>query len=114
MFAPSMFVDKSPMEQSYRRIWEEIADAIRPYVSSDAFQRWFAAIDLVQADETTLTFQVPNTIYQLWIESNYLGHVEAATMAVLGSPRILKFQVAENGKVEVAPEPRLETVVEPL
>jgi chromosomal replication initiator protein len=102
------------MEHSYRRIWEEIADGIRPFVSADAFQRWFAGIDLVQADEASLTFQVPNTIYQLWIESNYLGHVEAATMSVLGSPRILKFQVAENGKVDVAPEARHETVIEPL
>jgi chromosomal replication initiator protein len=108
-----MLVDKSLMEQSYRRIWEEIADGIRPYVSPDAFERWFAGIELVQADESSLTLQVPNTIYQLWIESNYLHHVEAATMAVLGSPRSLKFRVAESGKPEVVPESRLEPVSEP-
>jgi chromosomal replication initiator protein len=99
------------MEHSYRRIWEQIADEIRPYVSTDAFQRWFAGIELVQADETALTFQVPNTIYQLWIESNYLGHVEAATMAVLGSPRNLKFRIAESGKPE--PKSEMPKTVEP-
>ena len=86
------------MEDSYRRIWDEIASGIRPHVSADAFQRWFAAIELVHADEMALTFEVPNTIYQLWIESNYLSLVESAALAVLGSPREIKFRVSENGK----------------
>src|ERR1700722_3783876 len=97
-------VDKSAMEDSYRRIWDEIASGIRPHVSADAFQRWFAAIALVHADELALTFEVPNMIYQLWIESNYLSHVEAAALAVLGSPREIKFRVTENGKVDRLPE----------
>src|ERR1700740_1488774 len=91
-------VDKAvAMEDSYRRIWDEIACGIRPHVSADAFQRWFATIDLVHADELALTFQVPNTIYQLWIESNYLNLVKAAILGVLGSPREIKFRVCEKG-----------------
>jgi len=82
------------MEDSYRRIWDEIGAGIRPHVSADAFQRWFATIDLVHADELALTFEVPNTIYQLWIESNYLNLVESAALAVLGSPRQIKFRVS--------------------
>ncbi len=89
------------MEESYRKIWDEIASSIQPRVSIDAFQRWFAAIELVQADELALTFQVPNTIYQLWIESNYLNLVQSATLSVLGSPRDIKFRIAENGKTNV-------------
>ena len=58
------------MEDSYRRIWEEIGAGIRPHVSPDAFQRWFASIELVHADELALTFEVPNTIYQLQFFSN--------------------------------------------
>src|ERR1700732_200690 len=96
------------MEDSYRRIWDEIASGIHPHVSADAFQRWFAAIDLVHADELALTFEVPNTIYQLWIESNYLNLVEAAALAVLGSPREIKFRVTENGKTGRLPEPKTE------
>jgi chromosomal replication initiator protein len=84
------------MEQSYRKIWDEIATGIRPNVSADAFQRWFANIELVHADEGALTFQVPNTIYQLWIESNYLNFVQSSIIAVLGGPREVKFQVIEN------------------
>ena len=101
------------MEESYRRIWDEIASSIQPHVSVDAFQRWFAAIELIQADELALTFQVPNTIYQLWIESNYLNLVQSATLSVLGSPRDIKFRVLDNGKTNVLVESRGEQSSEP-
>jgi chromosomal replication initiator protein len=101
------------MEESYRRIWDEIASNIQPHVSVDAFQRWFAAIELIQADELALTFQVPNTIYQLWIESNYLNLVQSATLSVLGSPRTIKFRVADNGKANAVAESRVEPASEP-
>jgi chromosomal replication initiator protein len=57
---------------------------------------WFAAIELVQADEMALILQVPNTIYQFWIESNYLNVVQSAAMSVLGSPREFKFRAADS------------------
>jgi chromosomal replication initiator protein len=106
-------VNKFVMEESYRRIWDQIASEIQPHVSGDAFQRWFTAIELVQADELAITFQVPNTIYQLWIESNYLSLVQSATLAVLGSPRIIKFRVIDNGKPGSLGETRTEPVSEP-
>jgi chromosomal replication initiator protein len=99
------------MEQSFRGIWEEIAGNIRPHVSTDAFNRWFSEIELVQTDECMLTFQVPNTIHQLWIESNYLPLVQSATLAVLAGPREIKFRVADQDKVKALvpdPEPKPE------
>src|ERR1700674_4412911 len=85
------------MQETYNGIWQEIASGIRLHLSADAFQRWFSAIELVQADEIALTFQVPNTIYQFWIESNYLNVVQSAAMSVLGSPREIKFRAADSG-----------------
>ena len=84
------------MQEIYNEIWREMATRIRLHLSADAFQRWFAAIELVQADEMALTFQVPNTIYQFWIESNYLNVVKSAAMSVLGSPREIKFRAADS------------------
>jgi chromosomal replication initiator protein len=84
------------MQETYNGIWREIASGIRRHLSADAFQRWFAAIELVQADEMALTFQVPNSIYQFWIESNYLNVVQSAAMSVLGSPREIKFRAADS------------------
>ena len=108
-----MNVDKKHAIESFRGIWEEIATGIRPHVSSDAFQRWFAAIELAHADERHLIFQVPNTIYQLWIESNYLQLLQAAVVQVLGGQREIKFCVAEQttGPVMTEPEQRPEAEV---
>jgi chromosomal replication initiator protein len=107
-------VDKAvAVEDSYRKIWDEIACGIRPHVSADAFQRWFATIDLVHADELALTFQVPNTIYQLWIESNYLNLVQAAALGVLGSRREIKFRICEKGAESTPNELTGDAPVEP-
>jgi chromosomal replication initiator protein len=81
-----------------RQIWENIAAIIQPQVSPDTFQRWFAAVALVLADEQQLTLRVPNNIYQLWIESNYMPLVQSAIMGVLGAPRQVRF--AFNEKTE--------------
>jgi chromosomal replication initiator protein len=97
-------------KEAYNGIWREIANRIRTHLSADAFQRWFASIELVQASEIALTFQAPNSIYQLWIESNYLSIVRSAATAVLGSPREIKFRATDSemmGTVAVDTHARL-------
>ena len=79
------------MQDSYRQIWESIAEAIKPQVNKDTYQRWFAGITLMRADEQQMTLRVPNNIYQLWIESNYMPLLQTAVMSVLGAPRQVKF-----------------------
>jgi chromosomal replication initiator protein len=78
------------------RIWHPISEAIRPQVSPDTFQRWFAEIQLTAADEEALTLCVPNNIYQVWIESNYQPLVQAAVTDILGHPRKLRFVYADS------------------
>ena len=68
------------MQDNYRQIWERIAEAIKPQVNTDTYQRWFADITLIGADEQRMTLRVPNNIYQLWIESNYMPIVQSAIM----------------------------------
>lgn len=77
------------------RIWHPISEAIRPQVSPDTFQRWFADIQLTLADEESLTLCVPNNIYQVWIESNYQPLVQSAITHILGHPRKLRFVYAD-------------------
>jgi len=87
------------MQETCDGLWREIASGIRPHLSADAFQRWFASIELVQADEITLTFQVLNSICQFWIESNYLDVMRSAAMSVLGSSPEIKFRCADIGTI---------------
>ena len=91
-----------------------MAAGIRLQLNRDTFQRWFAPIELVRADELTLTFQVPNSIYQYWIESNYLNVVESVAMSVLGSHREIKFCDSEVGSKSSALSLDLESVAAPF
>jgi len=92
------------MEENFALIWKHIADAIRPEVSGDTFQRWFKALQLLQADESKITLRVPNNIYQLWIETNYMGLLQASILKVLGSPRKVHFTICESLEREEKPE----------
>ncbi len=58
-------------------IWQAIAEHISAQVSKDTYQRWFKAISMTAADENEITLTVPNNIYQLWIESNYLSLLQS-------------------------------------
>jgi chromosomal replication initiator protein len=100
------------MQETYNGIWREIASRIRLHLSADAFRRWFAVIELVEADEMTLTLQVPNTIYQFWIESNYLDVLQSAAMSVLESPRKIKFRAADSGMTGPVVDARADRVSE--
>ena len=90
------------MDKNLALIWKSIADKIALQVSQDTFQRWFASVEMVNADELEILLQVPNNIYQLWIETNYLPLVQASILEVLGAPRKIAFCVS-NQPPEVRP-----------
>jgi len=101
-------VDNSLMDNHLALIWKSIADKIALQVSEDTFQRWFASLVLVKADEVDVLLQVPNNIYQLWIETNYLPMVQGCILDVLGAPRKINFCVADQPlQAKPAPEPRV-------
>lgn len=81
------------MKKNLGPIWKNIAEVISAQVSRDTFHRWFQAIELLDANEDELLLGVPNNIYQLWIESNYLPLVHSAIASVLGAPRAVRFSV---------------------
>ena len=48
----------------------------------------------MELDGKKLTLRVPNNIYQLWIESNYLGMLRTAVLMELGAEREIRFALA--------------------
>jgi len=97
------------MDNPFALIWKSIADKIALQVSEDTYQRWFASLVLVRADEVDVLLQVPNNIYQLWIETNYLPMVQACILDVLGAPRKINFCVADQ-PVSTQPAPEAQKV----
>ena len=79
----------------YEDIWRSIGEFLRPQLSPDGYQRWFASMEIADADEDTLTLRAPNSIHQFWIESNYLSVLQSAVAGVLGAPRKILFTIAD-------------------
>src|ERR1700681_2501491 len=79
------------MDENCTHLWQKLSAALKPQVSADTFKRWFSAVELVNATEGTLTFRVPNNIYQFWIESNHMAALQAAIVTAFGSPREVNF-----------------------
>ena len=91
------------MDEKCAQLWQKLSAALKPQVSADTFKRWFSAVQLVEATEKSLTFRVPNNIYQFWIESNHMCALQAAILMACGAPRIVKFSIPHEGTIEVDP-----------
>jgi chromosomal replication initiator protein len=79
------------MDKKCAQLWQRLSAALKPQISADSFKRWFSAVELVEAKDKSLTFGVPNNIYQFWIESNYMPALQTAIVTTLGSPRSVRF-----------------------
>src|SRR5947209_15031206 len=88
------------MDDKCTQLWQKLSTALKPQVSPDTFKRWFSAVELVGATDKTLSFRVPNNIYQYWIESNHMAALQAAVVTALGEPRGIKFISSESPVVE--------------
>ena len=92
------------MDEKYTQLWQKLSAALKPHVSTDTFKRWFSAVELADATDDTLTFRVPNNIYQYWIESNHMAALQGAILTALGEPREVKFLSPSEVPVESVAE----------
>jgi chromosomal replication initiator protein len=104
------------MDEKCAQLWQKLSVALKPQVSADTFKRWFSAVELVKATGDSLTFRVPNNIYQFWIESNHMAALQAAIVAALGGPREVKFSSPSGTSSEAGVDEAVikELPVEPL
>jgi chromosomal replication initiator protein len=79
------------MDKKCTQLWQRLSTTLKSQVSADSFKRWFSEVELVEAGDKSLTFRVPNNIYQFWIESNYMGALQNAIITALGGPRSIRF-----------------------
>ncbi len=84
------------MDDKCTQLWQKLSAALKPHVSADTFKRWFSAVELIGATDKTLSFRVPNNIYQYWIESNHMAALQAAVVTAMGEPREIKFICSES------------------
>ncbi|HEY0257169.1 MAG TPA: chromosomal replication initiator protein DnaA, partial [Candidatus Methylacidiphilales bacterium] len=94
-------------------IWDSICLELQQVVSADAVTRWFRPLRVRNYGNKTLTLDSDNSIYQYWIEENYLPQLKSIASRVLGENVAIIFgapngpapeiQVDEPPKTESAP-----------
>ncbi len=72
--------------------WDQICSILRPRVGQE-FDRWFGALRASVTDDGCVVINSPNSIHQVWIESNYQALLNEAVIKVFGGPRQIKFDV---------------------
>ena len=85
--APATPVNNSGPEADLDALWLQISSALRGELGDGVFDRWFSTLGLVGVNGREVVLQIPNSIYQVWIESNYGPQLQAALMSVLGAKR---------------------------
>ena len=90
------------MNENCTQLWQRLSAALKPQVSADTFKRWFSAVELIDATDNSLTFRVPNNIYQFWIESNHMAALQAAIVTAFGGPREVTFSLPPGTSVQAA------------
>ena len=93
-------------------IWAAICLELQQVVSADAVARWFRPLSVHNYANKTLTLRSDNSIYQFWIEENYLSQLKATASRVLGESVSVIFHSQNSAKPEVVAdvEPKLEPV----
>src|SRR6266436_3137619 len=84
-------VNNFRMDKKCAQLWQRLSAALKPQISADSFKRWFSTVELVEAKEKSITLSVPNNIYQLWIESNYMPALQNAIITTFDGPRSVRF-----------------------
>src|SRR5215469_13947819 len=97
-------VNNFRMDKKCAQLWQRLSTTLKPQISADSFKRWFSNVELVEAKEKSLTLTVPNNIYQLWIESNYMPALQNAIIATLGGPRLVKFSTLSAAGAQTSEE----------
>lgn len=108
-------VNNSACDEGLEALWTQISSALRAELGEGVFDRWFSTLQPTGLDSVRITFLIPNSIYQVWIESNYANQVQAALISVLGGKRKLVFEVQNGtaeGKAPAEPVPAGETAAE--
>lgn len=77
-------------------LWEATCRELQKLVSPDAFSRWFQPLELVSYSESTVTLGIENSIYQYWIEENYLSPLQGAFQTVLAKDVKIEFKTNEQ------------------
>ena len=98
-------------------LWTEVSERLRAALNDKTYRTWFSQTEGLDLSDQAFVLSVPNDFTREWIESHFLGLINAAVRDATGHERRIKLSVShvENGggagpeeKAEVEDPPRIE------
>ncbi len=98
-------------------LWTEVSERLRAALNDKTYRTWFSQAAGLDLSDQSFVLSVPNDFTREWIESHFLGLINAAVRDATGHERRIKLSVShvENGggagaeeKAEVEDPPRIE------
>ncbi len=98
-------------------LWTEVSERLRAALNDKTYRTWFSQAEGVDLSDQSFVLSVPNDFTREWIESHFLGLINAAVRDATGHERRIKLSVShvENGggagaeeKAEAEDPPRIE------
>lgn len=95
-----------------KELWAAICAELAELVSADAVTRWFAPLHVEAVSGATLTLRATNSIYQYWVEENYLPQLKSVAGRLLQQKNLkIKFAApAESAAPKASPAGPVESV----
>lgn len=78
--------------------WKKTCSELQKQISPDAYQRWFHTIRFISFDSGVVVLGIENSIYQFWIEENYLHTLKDCIALHWGRDAEIQFEVMEPGE----------------
>ena len=91
-------MQKAPFNDQHE-LWQKTCYELQKLISPDAFKRWFSPVKPVSLESGRLVLNVDNSIYQFWIEGNYLPQLKESLALAFGRDVEVMFEVgsSDNG-----------------
>ncbi|MDX6767076.1 MAG: chromosomal replication initiator protein DnaA [Candidatus Methylacidiphilales bacterium] len=84
-------------------LWEKVFAELQKLISPDACRRWFQPVRPLNYEPGLLSLGVENTIYQYWIEENYLPQLRDCLHLITGRETRVAFELVGTPGRTTAP-----------
>ena len=94
-------------------LWTEVSERLRAALNDKTYRTWFSEAEGLDLSDESFTLTVPNDFTREWIESHFLGLINAAVRDATGHERRIDLSVRHVESDGVSPEPQLEVDEQP-
>ena len=89
-------------------LWTEVSERLRAALNDKTYRTWFSEAEGFDLSDESFTLTVPNDFTREWIESHFLGLINAAVRDATGHERRIDLSVRQVESDGASPEPEIE------